>query len=169
MFSSRYRRNRGRALPATRAAYAADPFFRMQEEMNRFVEDAFSNLAAPANFSGDLESFRAPEIDMRETEKAIEVSAELPGVAEEDLDVQINDGVLTIRGEKKFEGKEGGEDGDYRVMERSYGSFARSIPLGFDVDPDAVAATFKDGVLTLVLPKPAEVASKSRSIPIKRG
>ncbi|MBI1392736.1 MAG: Hsp20 family protein [Alphaproteobacteria bacterium] len=169
MFGALQRRHRSRSLPATRAPYSPDPFLRMHEEMNRFLDDAFSVIPGTVAFGGELASFRAPQIDVRETDGALEIIVELPGVAEDDIDVEINDTTLVISGEKKFDRKETDEDGAFRLMERSSGTFARSVPLGFRVEPDAVDAIFRDGVLSLRVPKPAEDVGKRRRIAIRRG
>lgn len=153
----------------TPANYTSDPFYRLQHEMNRLFDETFSGFTFPGEgaltaFSGEMR----PRIDMRETDEAFVVEAELPGIAEDDIDVQLSDNVVTIRGEKRHERKEDkGES--YHFVERSYGSFSRSIPLGYDVDPDSVEAVFKDGVLTLTLPKPADAASRTRRISVKKG
>lgn len=156
------------SLPARSEGYSADPFFRLQHEMNRLFDDAFAGFGMPAAFRGEGADGRLPRIDVRETDKAIEIEAELPGVDEKDVDVQIRDDVLTIRGEKKFE-RADEKEGDWRVSERSYGSFSRSMTLPFSVDPGAVEATFKNGVLKLALPKSREAEAETRRIPIKRG
>jgi HSP20 family protein len=159
--------NRGdRSLPA-RSDYTGDPFFRLQHEMNRLFDSAFSSFGLPS-LGREFDEFRSPQVDIRETDNAIEVEAELPGVDEKDLDVQLRDNLLTIRGEKKFERKDE-KDGDYRVMERSYGSFSRSMTLPYAVNPDAVEAVFKNGVLKLTLPKPADAQNQTKRIAIKRG
>lgn len=161
-----FNRKRQSLAPTT---YSADPFYRLQHEMNRLFDDAFSGFGLPGEFAGSAFSGETrPRIDMRETDSNIIVEAELPGVAEDDIDVQLSDNVLTVRGEKRFEKKEDkGEE--YHYLERAYGSFARSIPLPFEVDPDSVEAVFKNGVLTLTLPKPPGEASHSRKISIKKG
>lgn len=156
------------ATPARSDAFAGDPFFRLQHEMNRLFEDAFTGFGTGPLFRGDLAEARAPRIDVHETDGAVEVEAELPGVDDKDLDVQINDNLLTISGEKKFERKDE-KDGAYKVMERSYGSFSRSMTLPFSVDPDSVEATFRNGVLKLTVPKPPEAQTQSKRISIKRG
>lgn len=160
---------RNRAVPATREQTQADPFYRLQHEMNRLFDEAFSGFGLSSAFSergfpGEV----SPRIDVRETDKTIEIEAELPGVAEDDLNVEIVNNTLTIRGEKRHE-KRDERDGEYRYVERSYGSFSRTIPLPYDIDPDAVDAAFKNGVLTVSLPKPAEAQRASRKIAIKRG
>jgi len=99
----------------------------------------------------------------------LKVTAELPGVDEKHLDVTLADGVLTVRGEKKTARDEQDKDKNWHVVERSYGSFSRAIPLPFDPDPAKVEAKFDKGVLHIHLPKPAEVAKKQQKIEIKKG
>jgi HSP20 family protein len=110
----------------------------------------------------------SPKIDVAETKDAIEVTAELPGVDEKDLDLTLADGVLTVRGEKKSAREEQDKDKNWHVVERSYGSFSRTIPLPFDPDPAKVEAKFDKGVLHIHVPKPAEVAKKQQKIEIKK-
>lgn len=154
--------------PLSPASVSADPFFRLQHEMNRLFDESFPSLNLPAEFAGTpFTGETRLKIDMRESDNQLIVEAEIPGVAEDDIDVQVSDNVLTIRGEKRFEKKEDkGEE--YHYLERAYGSFARSIPLPYDVDPDSVEAVFKNGVLTLTIPKPAEEARRTRKIAIKK-
>jgi len=162
--------NRNRNLPVSRDDYTADPFFHLHREMNRLFEDAFPSFSAyglPAAF-GDATDLRQPRLDMRETDDSIEIEAELPGVAEDDLAVHLHDDVLTIRGEKKFERSEGEKKGDFHVMERAYGSFTRSLRLPYPVAEDAVEARFRDGVLKITLPKPKDAGKKARRIEIRR-
>jgi len=96
------------------------------------------------------------------------VTAELPGVDEKDLDVTLANGMLTVRGEKKSARNEQDKDKNWHVVERSYGSFSRAIPLPFDPDPAKVEAKFEKSVLHIHLPKPAEVAKKQQKIEIKK-
>ena len=100
----------------------------------------------------------------RETEKEIRVSAELPGVGEQDVDISLNDDVLTIRGEKKFERTDDKEN--FHFVERSYGTFQRSLRLPFPVDPEQVQASFENGVLTVTLPKTGR-QERSRRIQVQ--
>ncbi len=110
----------------------------------------------------------APKVDVSETKDAVEVTAELPGVDEKDIDVTVADGVLTLRGEKKSERKEEDKAKNWHLVERSYGSFLRSIPLGFDPDSNKVEAKFDTGVLRVRLPKPAEALKKEKKIEIRK-
>ncbi|NJL08252.1 MAG: Hsp20/alpha crystallin family protein [Methylacidiphilales bacterium] len=135
----------------------------------REVERVFDDFARRAPFTGTLtnglNTLLMPRVDIAETAGAIDVTAELPGVSEKDVEVSVAHGVLTIRGEKKIERDEKGKD--WQVIERSHGSFHRSIQLGFDPDPAKVEAKFEKGVLTIHLPKPAEDVSMPKKIAIK--
>jgi len=94
-----------------------------------------------------------PTMDVAETDKEIEISAELPGLEEKDVQINVADGILTIRGEKKAEKEQ--KDKNYRLVERNYGSFERSMQLPDGVDVDAIKATIDKGVLKVTVPKPA--------------
>lgn len=111
----------------------------------------------------------APTIDVSESDKELTVTAELPGVAEQDMNLSLENNVLTIKGEKRAETKKDDEEKKYHLVERSYGSFQRSIPLSFKADPDSVKANFKNGVLKITVQKPPEAAQKSNRIPIAKG
>ncbi len=154
--------NRNRNAPSLREG-DADPFFAFHRDMNRLFEDFFSDFGDPPYFTGDKGAHRGINIDVKDRGKAFELEAELPGVYEGDIDVEIHDNLLTIKGEKKFE--EENDDG----ARRAWSSFHRSMSLPFDVDPDAIEATFKNGVLKLRLPKPPELEAKTRKIEVSRG
>ncbi len=152
-------------MPFGRRDVAEDPFTAMRREMDRMFEEmtkSFS-LARPALGMGLM----APRVDMKETEGAVEVHAELPGVAEKDVEVQLADGILTIKGEKRQE-REEKEKGHY-LMERSYGSFLRQIPIPVEVEEDKVEAKFDKGVLSITLPKKPSTETKAKRIEIKAG
>lgn len=145
-----------------------DPFFSLHRGFNRAFEDVFRDFpgfGTRPGYSLDKVAF-SPQLDISEDDHNYVVTVELPGVAEDDVDMEVRDGMLFIRGEKKFEHDEDDEKG-YHVVERSYGSFARSIPLGFDVKPETVEAIFKKGILTVTIPKPPEEEIKSRKIDIQ--
>ena len=107
----------------------------------------------------------SPKIDVTEDDKAVKVMAELPGMEEKDLDISLRGDTLTIKGEKREE-KEDKREGYYR-MERSYGSFSRTIPLPSEVETDKVQAELKKGVLTVVLPKKPDVQKPTKTIDVK--
>ena len=106
-----------------------------------------------------------PAVDVAEHDKAYEITAELPGLDEKNINVQVSNGVLTIKGEKTEEKEE--KKKDYHLSERRYGSFRRSFRLPDGVDADKIDAKFQKGVLTLTLPKTAETQSQQKKIQIK--
>jgi len=107
----------------------------------------------------------APAIDVVEKENEYQIAAELPGIDEKDIQVEVADDVLTIRGEKKEEKEE--KDKNYHLTERRYGTFQRSFQLPSGVDQEKIAARFETGVLTLTLPKTVEAQKKARTIAVK--
>ncbi len=109
----------------------------------------------------------APSVDIVEKDKAYEVTAELPGMDETNIDVKIANGMLTISGEKKDEHEE--KKKNYYLSERRYGSFQRSFRVPDGVEADKIAAEFKQGVLTVTLPKSAEALKAEKKIAIKAG
>lgn len=110
----------------------------------------------------------SPDVNVSETDQEVRVTAELPGMDVKDVDISINHNVLTIRGEKKEESEEKGKN--FYRMERSFGSFQRSIPLPAEVvDADKAEATYKNGILTIVLPKLPEAQKPLKRIPVKTG
>lgn len=119
----------------------------------------------PAQRFGEEGGSWAPAVDITETENEYHVVADLPGVKKEDLDVTIQDGVLTINAESKYE-KEEREEGRLLRQERRYGKFVRSMRLGSDVDPDNIKAEYKDGVLDLHLPKHEQVKPKKVDVSV---
>ena len=157
--------NRRRNPPGLREGDAGDPFFQFHRDMNRLFEDFFADFDAPSYFTGDRDNNARPvHVEFKDKNGAIELEAELPGVSEEDIDVELNDNLLTIRGEKKYE-----EDDEEGVSRQAYSSFQRSMSIPFDVDPDTIDAKFKNGVLKLRLPKPPELEEKTRKIEVRRG
>jgi HSP20 family protein len=122
----------------------------LQGDMNRLFDRFFE--ARPAN-SGSNRRW-LPAMDLVETDEDLVVRADLPGMSEDDIEIEIKDSVLTISGERKAEHEEKGEG--YHRVERSFGRFARSLSLPRGVDADAVKAGFEDGVLEVRVPKPAE-------------
>ena len=145
-------------------ARSDDPFYSLQRDMDRLFDRFASDFRLP-KFGGDIERLLEPNIDVCETDHDVQIAVELPGVDEKDVDVTLADNVLTIKGEKRAEKEDKGKN--YRVVERSYGAFERSIALPYDVDPDKVDAKFAKGVLTVVLPRPAEAKAKKKKVEIR--
>ena len=129
-----------------------NPFSLLRREMDTLFDNFFRGFGAEP-FASRFSTFN-PQIDVMEGDKEIIVSAELPGMDEKDIDLSIQKETLTIRGEKKVEREEKGRD--YYRMERSYGSFSRTIPLPAEIDMDKVEAQFRKGVLDVRLPKTQE-------------
>lgn len=140
-----------------------NPFSLMQKELDSLFSDFFLGVDMPP-FGSRIGTF-SPHVDVTETDKEIRVSAELPGMDEHDIDVAINRDALTISGEKKEEKEDKGKD--YYRMERSYGSFCRTVSLPVEVETDKAEATFKKGVLTITLPKTAKTAQEAKRIAVK--
>ncbi len=114
---------------------------------------------------GGMEMF-SPKMDISETAKEIRVTAELPGMEEKDVKVTFSDGMLAIQGDRKEETEEKDEDKRFYLRECSYGSFRRSLPIGEQVKEDKLTAKFKNGKLTVVLPKTKDAKEKMKKIPI---
>lgn len=145
-----------------------DPFYAFGREMDQLFDDFFGGSSGLTPFSaGFIEKFGEfnPHMDVTENDKEVKVSAELPGLADKDIEVSLNRDVLTISGEKKAEKEDKGEN-HYR-MERSYGSFQRSVQLPAEVEADKVEANFKNGVLQITLPKLHPDNSVKKKISIK--
>jgi HSP20 family protein len=154
---------RGREVTSGRRV--EHPLVAFQREMDRLFEDFWRGFDLPA-FGGPerIAGSVSPRIGISEKDDQIVVSAELPGLDEKDVEVTLTDNVLSIRGEKKLEKEE--KERGYTYTERSYGSFERRIPLDVEVLSDKVSATFKNGVLTVTLPKSPEERKHVRHIPV---
>lgn len=136
-------------------ARSDNPFMSLQREIDRLFDDFTRGFPSLTN-GGTAELM--PSMDVTETDKQIEITAELPGLEEKDVQVNLADNVLTIRGEKKAEKEE--KNKNYRLVERSYGSFVRSLELPDGVDPNAITAGIDKGVLKVTVPKPAPAQVK---------
>lgn len=150
-------------LPSGRRelARADEPFAALQRNINRMFDDTFR---AWPTFAGKDVGSVVPSMDVKETDTAFEVTVELPGVEQKDLQVTYANGDLTIKGEKKSEKTESKEG--YQLSERSYGSFLRSLSID-EVDADKIEAGFGNGVLKVTLPKAPSARAKAKTITIK--
>lgn len=129
-------------------------FASLRREIDRLFEDFTRGFLAFGNGKADL----LPSMDVTETDKEIEITTELPGLEEKDVQINVVDNVLTIRGEKKAEKEE--KDKNHRVIERSYGAFERTLELPQGVNADAIKANIAKGVLKVTVPKPAPTQVK---------
>lgn len=134
--------------------------FGLHAEMGRMFNDLF---ASPNEPTDETVNRWSPSVDIAETDSGFEVRAELPGVKQDDVNVSVRDNVLTLRGEKRQEETDEGKN--YRRVERHYGSFQRAFTLPPNVNPEAITANYRDGVLTLTVPKVEEAQPKE--IPIE--
>ncbi len=142
------------------------PFYSLQRRMNELFDSFFSDFEQLP--FGEIDRWRGqfmPTIDVKETEKSLEVTAELPGMDEKDIDVSLTKEALILKGEKKEKKEEKGKD--YWHTERRYGSFHRVIPMPDYIDTEKVEATFKKGVLHIVVSKAESAAEASKKISIK--
>lgn len=140
-----------------------NPLFSLHKEIDRLFGDFAGGFGFPvmAKAGGPV---MAPQLDVVETDKAYEITVELPGVEEKDLELSLADGVLTIKGEKRYEKEDKGKN--YLRVERSYGAFQRSIALPNEVDEAKIAAAFANGVLKVTVPKKEGAKPAARKIQI---
>jgi len=154
-------------LPVFRTRKREPEVFRdLQSEVSRVFDqfNAFAPLSANLDLSGADEYAIKPDIDVTETDASMEITVDVPGVKEEDLDIQLDGRLLTIKGSRASENTE--ENKDYKIVERSSGSFQRALRLPFEPESEKIAAKLDAGVLTLTVDKPAEVAQKVKKISI---
>lgn len=142
-------------IPIGRDRSVASPFMSLQHEIDRLFEDFSRGFPTMA---GNGATALMPSMDVTETDKEIEITAELPGLEEKDVQINIADNILTIRGEKKAEKEQ--KDKNYRLVERSYGSFERTLELPEGVNADAIKASISKGLLKVTVPKPAPTQAK---------
>lgn len=154
------------------------PPFRAFEQMRKEIDSMFDDFGtafwnAPSRSLFDIEPGwrrdlgweKMPAVDVVEKDKAYEISAELPGMDEKDIEIAVSNGILTVKGEKKQTKEE--KHKDYYVSERHYGSFARSFRVPEDVDASKIEAKFEKGVLAVTLPKTAAAQKPEQKIAIK--
>jgi HSP20 family protein len=134
----------------------------VQDEMSRLFDDVFGQRPARVQWTDGIWN---PSVDVTEDKDSVVVKAEMPGLNKDDIKISVQDSILTLKGEKKQEKEE--KETDYHRIERSYGSFCRSFQLPTTVRADKIKANYKDGVLSIILPKTEEV--KPKEIPIGIG
>lgn len=144
---------------------AGDPFELFRRDLDELFNGFLGDLSGRTSLVNRHFGSFAPEMDVKETDKEVRVTAELPGLEEKDVEVTLTEGVLTIKGQKREEHEE--EKGEFFRSERRYGMFERSIALPNGIDADKAKASFKKGVLKVTLPKTAEAQSNRRRIAIE--
>jgi HSP20 family protein len=139
----------------------------MKKQLDTLFEDWTRGLHMPSMFGA--EGFPAPRIDVSETDAETCITAELPGVEQKDIELSLTGRRLAIKGEKRSQFEEHGDEKGRMIhrSERSYGAFQRVIELSYEADPAAISATFKDGVLTVIAPKPAAIKEQTKKIVVK--
>ncbi|MCZ7592237.1 MAG: Hsp20/alpha crystallin family protein [Kiritimatiellae bacterium] len=160
---------RRRASDSAMARHEDNPFADFHRQMNRLFDDFFSDfedrpfgLRLPSAF--ERTDTATPRVDVSETDKEVTVKADLPGIAEKDVQVTLDEDVLIIRGTREDEREE--KKRNYHIVERQYGEFQRSVPLPGGIDEEHVKASFEKGVLTVTLPKLPEAQSRKKTIAV---
>jgi HSP20 family protein len=161
--------------PTTKPGADVRPLRALRDQVDRLFEDfqrgywhlpfSRSVLDLEPFWRGDITFGATPSVDIIENDDGYKVTAELPGLAADDIEVKFSDGMLTISGEKEEEKEE--KKKDYFLSERRYGSFKRSFRVAEGVDADKIESTFKNGVLTVTLPKTDEARKNSKTIAVK--
>ena len=137
------------------------PFFTLDGDMDRFLNHLNTDFF---DFRTIPEENHFPKVDVTETKNEFSISAELPGIDDKDIDVTLDDGTLTLKGEKKVEKED--KQGEFYSRERSYGSFQRTFKVPETIDQNKINASFNKGILTVKLPKTLESRKEVKKIPI---
>jgi HSP20 family protein len=147
----------------------ADPVLAFQSDVNRIFEDFFDSVGSTILGRRGLPGFgvEEPKIEVSETDKEVAIEVELPGVDEDDVDVSLADGLLSIRAEKERAQEK--KERDYVLRERSYGLIERAVPLPEDLDLDSAKARFKNGLLVVSIPKSEKARAAVKRIAVQRG
>ena len=141
-------------IPIHRRHIVSDPFNFLRQEIDRIFETSTSIQGI------------TPDFEVKETKEGLSISAELPGVAEKDIDISLSDDQLTISGEKKSEETKEGET--FHISERCFGSFSRSLKLPYKPEEKQISASFKDGILKVIIPRPTTLKPNIHKIQIQK-
>lgn len=164
-----WRRRKSESGLVRRTSEQDHPLAALHREMNQLFEDFFGDFGAGLTAPGwsglrSRSDALSIHVDVAEDENEVRITADVPGMEEKDIEVEFSNNFLTIRGEKRDERKE--KKADYHLVERSYGSFQRTLALPDGLEEDKAKARFKNGVLTITLPKSAEYRAERKQIPI---
>ncbi|OWV92748.1 hypothetical protein ATY81_16465 [Rhizobium sp. R72] len=150
-------------IPSAYRGDEMDPFLSLHRNVNRLFDEVFRGFGSPSLFGGTLPlNGTWPHVEIEENDNELRVIAEIPGINPDDIELLLEDGVLTLRGENKSKT----EDKDRRFSERYYGRFERRLALGRQVDEDNISATFKNGLLEVTLPKTEKARADVKRISI---
>jgi len=155
--------NRERAVDAPRRR--EDPFWALHREVNRMFENFARGFDIEPWSGWDWEGFH-PRMDVRETDDEVLVTLEMPGLEEKDFELSLTQGVLTVKGEKRREGEQK-QKGSIRRLERGYGAFERAITLPCEVEVEKATAAYRNGVLSVTLPKAPSARQQAHRIEVK--
>lgn len=142
-----------------------EPFAAMRREMDRLFESFARDWPQPAASGG----WHSPKVNVAETAKGLEITAELPGIEQKDIQLDLTDGILTLQAEHKTEKEEKDEKKHYHLIERRQGSYLRRFAIPFQAEPDKVQASFENGVLKVAVPRAKAAEPQLTKIPIKAG
>jgi HSP20 family protein len=142
-----------------------DPFTNMRREMDRMFDDFTRDW--PLSLRSGGSAFLSPKVNIAETDKGLELTAELPGIDQKDIELDLSEGVLTLKAEHKIEKEEKDEARRYHLVERSYGTFLRRFALPFEADQDRIEASFDKGVLKVTIPRAPHAEKQGKKIAIK--
>jgi len=137
------------------------PFLALHRQMDRLLDDTFRNFSVTP-FGAEVSGW--PSVEVSQTDRAVKVTAELPGLEDKDIELNVENNILTLKGEKRTET----EDKERQYSERYYGRFERRLALPVEVDEEHAQATFKNGVLTVTLPKTDRAREATKRIPISK-
>lgn len=159
--------NEQTALPTERRRHdllASPPIGRLRDEIDRLFDDFGLTFPARNIFALPHRATLNPAVELTEADGGYELSIELPGLEEKDVEIEVSEGVLTVAGEKREESEK--KDRGYIISERRYGSFRRQLTLPADVDTDTIKADFRQGVLKLTMKKDEEARGRTKKIKI---
>lgn len=160
-----HRRNESYS-PSALASTRRDPLQSLHNDVDRLFDEFFRlSTSGPQWFGSGSDVW--PKIDITDDEKEVRIVADLPGMEQKDIELSMDDGVLTLRGEKTSETENKDKDKGAHFSERFYGRFERRIPIGYELEDDKIDAHFENGVLKITLPKSEKAMSRSKQIEIR--
>ena len=162
-----WNRNQRASTAMSTRETSRDPFFMLQREMNRLFDDVWQQFDLPLARLSDGAASGWPRIELSEGDKEFTLVAELPGMTEKDVEVMFVNNSVVLRGERREE-RQQENGGSPRLSERYYGRFERQIPLDVEIEPDKARAEFRDGMLTVSLPKSPQAQPDMVRIPVNK-
>ena len=147
--------------------FGDDPFMSLRRGMDRLFDQVMGGFNAPAPFTGP--GVLSPRVNVAESREGLEITAELPGIEPNDVSIELENGILTLRAERSAERKEEDKDKRWHIVERQSGTYLRRFALPFDAEAEKVEARFDKGVLHVTIPRPAQSKPQARRIEIRGG